>query len=209
MTKPHTPPPRLIVGISGASGVIYGIRALELLRRTGIETHLVVSPAAELTMTYETDVKPKSVRELATVFHPFGDIGAAISSGSFPTMGMLILPCSVHTMSEIAHGVTDNLLSRAADVVLKERRRLVLALRETPLHTGHLRSMTQLSEIGAIIAPIVPAFYARPTTLDEMIDHSIGRLLDLFGIDLGTVHRWKEPVSDSPSGVTTGKSSRK
>jgi 4-hydroxy-3-polyprenylbenzoate decarboxylase len=200
MAKP-TPPPRLILGISAASAVIYGIRSLELLRRTGIETHLVVSPAAELTMTYETDVKPKSVRELASVFHPFGDIGAAISSGSFTTMGMLILPCSVHTMSEIAHGVTDNLLSRAADVVLKERRRLVLALRETPLHTGHLRSMTQLSEIGAIIAPIVPAFYTRPKTLDELIDHSIGRLLDLFGIDLGMVHRWKEPASEHPSGL--------
>lgn len=201
-----SPPPRLIVGISGASGVIYGIRALELLRRTGIETHLVVSPAAELTMTYETDVKPKSVRELASVFHPFADIGAAISSGSFQTMGMLVLPCSVHTMSEIAHGVTDNLLSRAADVVLKERRRLVLGLRETPLHTGHLRSMTQLSETGAIMAPIVPAFYTRPKTLDEMIDHSIGRLLDLFGIDLGTVHRWKEPASESPSGVSAKRS---
>ena len=201
MAKP-TPPPRLILGISGASGVIYGIRALELLRQTGIETHLVVSPAAELTMTYETDVKPKSVRELASVFHPFGDIGAAISSGSFQTMGMLVLPCSVHTMSEIAHGVTDNLLSRAADVVLKERRRLVLALRETPLHTGHLRSMMQLSETGAIIAPIVPAFYTRPKTLDEMIDHSVGRLLDLFGIDLGTVHRWKEPASEAPSGLS-------
>jgi 4-hydroxy-3-polyprenylbenzoate decarboxylase len=142
---------------------------------------------------------------LASVFHPIGDIGAAISSGSFATMGMLILPCSVHTMSEIAHGVTDNLLSRAADVVLKERRRLVLALRETPLHTGHLRTMTQLSEIGAIIAPIVPAFYTRPKTLDEMIDHSVGRLLDLFGIDLGTVHRWKEPASENPSGLSTKK----
>src|SRR5205085_5298604 len=133
------------------------------------------------------------VRELATVLHPIGDIGASISSGSFPTMGMLILPCSVHSMSEIAHGIADNLLSRAADVVLKERRRLVLALRETPLHTGHLRSMTQLSEMGAIIAPIVPAFYTRPKTPDEVIDHSVGRLLDLVGIDLGTVHRWKEP----------------
>lgn len=207
MSKPG-PPPRLILGISGASGVIYGIRALELLRSTGIETHLVVSPAAELTMSYETDVKPKSVREMASVFHPIGDIGASISSGSFPTMGMLILPCSVHTMSEIAHGVTDNLLSRAADVVLKERRRLVLALRETPLHTGHLRTMTQLSETGAIIAPIVPAFYTRPKTLGEMIDHSVGRLLDLFGIDLGTVHRWKENTSEQPSGVSTGKRSR-
>ncbi len=200
-----SPPLRLIVGIAGASGVIYGIRALEMLRQTGIETHLVISPAAELTMSYETDIKPKAVREMATVFHPIGDVGASISSGSFTTMGMLILPCSVHTMSEIAHGITSNLLSRAADVVLKERRRLVLGLRETPLHSGHLRTMAQLSDIGAIIAPIVPAFYTRPKTLDEMIDHSIGRLLDLFGIDLGTVHRWKEPSIPSPSGMRKGK----
>jgi 4-hydroxy-3-polyprenylbenzoate decarboxylase len=123
-------------------------------------------------------------------------------------MGMLILPCSVHTMSEIAHGITDNLLSRAADVVLKERRRLVLGLRETPLHIGHLRSMSQVSEIGAIVAPIVPAFYTRPKTLDELIDHSVGRLLDLFGIDLGTVHRWKEPTSESPSGVSGARRNR-
>jgi len=195
------PPQRLIVGIAGASGVVYGIRALEILKRTGIETHLVMSPAAELTMSYETDVSPKAVRKMASVFHPIGDVGAAISSGSFPTMGMLILPCSVHTMSEIAHGVTDNLLSRAADVVLKERRRLVLALRETPLHGGHLRTMTLLSDIGAIVAPIVPAFYQRPKTLDDIIDHSVGRLLDLFGIDLGTVHRWKEPNIPEPSGT--------
>ncbi len=195
------PPPRLIVGISGASGVIYGIRALEILKRTGIETHLVMSPAAELTMSYETDIKPKAVREMASQFHPIGDVGASISSGSYKTMGMLILPCSIHTMSEIAYGVTDNLLSRAADVVLKERRRLVLAMRETPLHTGHLRTMTQLSEIGAIVAPIVPAFYTRPKTVDDIIDHSVGRLLDLFGIDLGTVHRWKEPTSKEPSGM--------
>jgi 4-hydroxy-3-polyprenylbenzoate decarboxylase len=195
------PPQRLIVGIAGASGVIYGIRALEILRATGIETHLVMSKAAELTMSYETDTEPKHVRELASMFHPIGDVAAAISSGSFPTMGMLIVPCSVHTMSEIAHGITDNIMSRAADVVLKERRRLVLGLRETPLHGGHLRTMTQLSDMGAIIAPIVPAFYTRPKTLDEMIDHSIGRLLDLFGIDLGTVHRWKEPTAKSPSGM--------
>lgn len=195
------PPERLIVGIAGASGVVYGIRTLEILKRTGIETHLVMSKAAELTMSYETDMKPKDVRALASVVHPIGDVAAAISSGSFPTMGMLIVPCSVHTMSEIAHGITDNIMSRAADVVLKERRRLVLALRETPLHGGHLRTMTQLSDMGAIIAPIVPAFYARPKTLDEMIDHSVGRLLDLFGIDLGTVHRWKEPTVKSPSGM--------
>ena len=195
------PPKRLIVGIAGASGVIYGIRTLEILKRAGVETHLVMSPAAELTMSYETDIKPKAVRQMADVFHPVGDIGASISSGSFPTMGMLIVPCSIHTMSEIAYGITDSLLSRAADVVLKERRRLVLALRETPLHGGHLRTMTQLSDMGAIVAPIVPAFYTRPKTLDDIIDHSVGRLLDLFGIDLGMVHRWKEPESKSPSGM--------
>lgn len=195
------PPQRLILGIAGASGVIYGIRALEILRSTGIETHLVMSKAAELTMSYETDVKPKTVREMASVFHPIGDVGAAISSGSFQTMGMLILPCSVRTMSEIAHGVTGNLLSRAADVVLKERRRLVLALRETPLHGGHLRTMVQLSDMGAIISPIVPAFYTRPKTIEDIVDHSIGRLLDLFGIDTGTVHRWKEPADKASSGL--------
>jgi flavin prenyltransferase len=195
------PPQRLILGIAGASGVIYGIRALEILRSTGIETHLVMSKAAELTMSYETDVKPKTVREMASVFHPVGDVGAAISSGSFQTMGMLILPCSVRSMSEIAHGVTGNLLSRAADVVLKERRRLVLALRETPLHGGHLRTMVQLSDMGAIISPIVPAFYTRPKTIEDIVDHSIGRLLDLFGIDTGTVHRWKEPADKAPSGL--------
>jgi 4-hydroxy-3-polyprenylbenzoate decarboxylase len=200
------PPQRLIVGISGASGVVYGIRTLETLRKAGIETHLVMSPAAELTMSYETDIKPKAVREMADVFHPIGDVGASISSGSFATMGMLIVPCSIHTMSEIAHGVTDNLLSRAADVVLKERRRLVLALRETPLHGGHLRTMTLLSDIGAIVAPIVPAFYHRPKTLDDIINHSVGRLLDLFGIDLGTVHRWKEPTIAEPSGTRKPKS---
>ena len=167
-----------------------------------------MSSAAELTMSYETDMKPKAVREMANVFHPIGDIGASISSGSFQTMGMLILPCSVHTMSEIAHGVTDNLLSRAADVVLKERRRLVIALRETPLHGGHLRTMTLLSDMGAIVAPIVPAFYQRPKTLEDIIDHSIGRLLDLFGIDLGTVHRWKEPTIAEPSGTRKPRSAR-
>ena len=194
-------PQRLIVGIAGASGVIYGIRALEILKRAQIETHLVMSPAAELTMSYETDIKPKAVRDMASVFHPIGDVGASISSGSFKTMGMLILPSSIHTMSEIAHGVTDNLLSRAADVVLKERRRLVIALRETPLHVGHMRTMLQLSEMGGIVAPIVPAFYTRPKSIEDIVDHSIGRLLDLFDIDLGTVHRWKEPESTEPSGM--------
>ena len=153
---------RLIVGISGASGTVYGVRLLEMLRKTDIETHLVMSKSAEMTLAYETDLKAKDVRELATKSYPVTDIGAAISSGSFPTMGMIIAPCSIRTMSEIATGVTATLLSRAADVVLKEKRRLVLAVRETPLHGGHLRTMTTLADIGAVIAPIVPAFYNRP-----------------------------------------------
>jgi 4-hydroxy-3-polyprenylbenzoate decarboxylase len=182
---------RLIVGISGASGAVYGVRLLELLRKAEIETHLVMSRSAELTLAYETDIKAKDVRALASVHYPITDIGAAISSGSFPTMGMIIAPCSIRTMSEIASGVTASLLSRAADVVLKEKRRLVLAIRETPLHVGHLRSMTVLAEIGAVIAPIVPAFYNRPRTVDDIVNHTCGRLLDLFGIDTGTVKRWK------------------
>jgi len=183
---------RLIIGISGASGVIYGIRALELLRDTDVETHLVMSKSAEMTMGYEVDMKPSSVRELADVAHAVGDVGASISSGSCKTTGMLVLPCSIRTMSEISAGVTSSLLSRAADVVLKERRRLVLAVRETPLHTGHLRTMTELSEMGAVVAPIVPAFYARPTTIDDIIDHTVGRLLDLFDLNVGVVDRWKD-----------------
>jgi flavin prenyltransferase len=184
-------PQRLIVGISGASGTVYGIRLLEILRDVGVETHLVMSKSAEMTMVYETDLKPKDVRALAAVHYPNSDIGAAISSGSFQTMGMVIAPCSIRTMSEIACGVTASLLSRAADVVLKERRRLVLAVRETPLHVGHLRSMLTLAEIGAVVSPIVPAFYNRPKTVDDIINHTCGRLLDLFGIDTGIVKRWK------------------
>lgn len=184
-------PQRLIVGISGASGTVYGIRLLEILRDVGVETHLVMSKSAEMTMVYETDLKPKDVRALAAVHYPNADIGAAISSGSFQTMGMVIAPCSIRTMSEIACGVTASLLSRAADVVLKERRRLVLAVRETPLHVGHLRSMLTLAEIGAVVSPIVPAFYNRPKTVDDIINHTCGRLLDLFGIDTGIVKRWK------------------
>jgi 4-hydroxy-3-polyprenylbenzoate decarboxylase len=182
---------RLIVGISGASGTVYGVRLLEMLRKAEIETHLVMSRSAEMTLAYETDYKPKDVRALAAVNYSVTDIGAAISSGSFPTMGMIVAPCSIRTMSEIASGVTASLLSRAADVVLKEKRRLVLAIRETPLHVGHLRSMMVLAEIGAVIAPIVPAFYNRPRTVDDIVNHTCGRLLDLFGIDIGTVKRWK------------------
>ena len=182
---------RLIVGISGASGAVYGVRLLEILRHAEIETHLVMSKSAEMTLVYETDLKPKDVRALATVHYPVADIGAAISSGSFPTMGMVIAPCSIRTMSEIASGVTASLLSRAADVVLKEKRRLVLAIRETPLHVGHLRSMLTLAEMGAVVAPIVPAFYNRPKTVDDLVNHTCGRLLDLFDIDTGLVKRWK------------------
>ena len=183
---------RLIVGISGASGVRYGVRLLQILRDLPVESHLVLSKAAEITLAYETDLKVAEVTALADVVYPAGDVGAAISSGSFQTLGMVIAPCSVRSMSEIATGVTSNLLTRAADVVLKERRRLVLMLRETPLHTGHLRSMLALSEMGAIIAPPVPGFYANPQSIDEMVDHTVGRVLDLFGLDAGTVKRWGE-----------------
>jgi 4-hydroxy-3-polyprenylbenzoate decarboxylase len=184
-------PRRLVIGISGASGTIYGVRLLELLKGTDIETHLVMSKSAEMTLVYETDYKPKDVRALASVNHPMADIGASISSGSFPTMGMIVLPCSIKTMSEIATGVTSSLLSRAADVVLKEKRRLVLAVRETPLHGGHLRTLTTLADIGAIIAPIVPAFYNKPKTVDDIINHTVGRLLDFFGVETKVVKRWE------------------
>ena len=191
--------PRLIVGISGASGVIYGIRLLEILRKLPIETHLVMSKAAEMTIAYETDRKPAEIKRLATAAHPAGDVGASISSGSFRTLGMIIAPCSVRTMSEVATGVTSSLLTRAADVALKERRRLVLLLRETPLHVGHLRTMLALSEAGGIVMPPVPAFYADLRSIDEMIDQTLGRALDLFGIDAGITRRWGEDVGGPPS----------
>ena len=185
--------PRLIVGISGASGVIYGARLLELLRPLPVESHLVISRAAEVTLALETELKPAVVRSRADVVHAIGDLAAPISSGSFKTIGMVVAPCSIRSMAEIASGVTTTLLSRAADVVLKERRRLVLLVRETPLHTGHLRSLTSLSEMGAVIAPPVPAFYAKPQTIAEMIDQTLGRVLDLFGLETGIVKRWGEP----------------
>ncbi len=185
-------PSRLIIGISGASGVVYGVRLLQLLRNAGIETHLVMSKTAELTFAYETDLKIAEVRALANFSHSIDDMAAPISSGSFRTAGMIIAPCSMRSMSEIASGVTTTLLTRAADVMLKERRPLALMVRETPLHTGHLRTMTALSEMGAIIAPPVPAFYAKPDSLDDMVEHTVGRVLDLFGIDIGVVRRWGE-----------------
>ncbi|MGF7175732.1 UbiX family flavin prenyltransferase [Azospirillum doebereinerae] len=188
-----TTPPRLVVGISGASGVVLGIRMLTTLRRIGVQTHLVVSRSAEVTLAHETDLKVAELRALADVHYATADIGAAIASGSFRTLGMVVAPCSVRTMSEIASGVTSTLLTRAADVALKEKRRLVLMVRETPLHLGHLRTMTALAEMGAVIAPPVPAFYARPQSIDDLIDHSVGRVLDLFGLDAGNLRRWGEP----------------
>src|SRR5712672_3403236 len=183
---------RLIVGISGASGVTYGVRLLQLLRNAGVQTHLVMSRTAEITFAYEKTLKIADVKALAHTTHSIDDMAAPISSGSFRTMGMIVAPCSMRSMSEISSGVTTTLLTRAADVTLKERRKLVLLVRETPLHTGHLRSMTALSEMGAIIAPPVPAFYAKPESIEEMVDHTVGRMLDLFEIDVGTVRRWGE-----------------
>ena len=182
---------RIIVGISGASGIVYGVRALQLLRDCGVETHLVMSKSAELTLHYEMDMSLGEIQSLASEVHPIKNVGASIASGSFLTAGMVVMPCSVRSMSEIATGVTSSLLTRAADVVLKERRRLVLMVRETPLHTGHLRTMTQLSEMGAVIAPPVPAFYSRPESLDDMVTQSVGRLLDLFDLELDQVQRWQ------------------
>ena len=181
---------RIIVGISGASGVVYGVRLLEMLRALPIETHLVMSRTAEVTLAYETRLKVAEVQALAHRCYPIGDMAAAISSGSFRTLGMIIAPCSVRSMAEIASGVTTTLLTRSADVTLKEHRRLVMMVRETPLHLGHLRNMAALAEMGAIIAPPVPAFYSRPKTLDDIVDHSVGRVLDLFDLDAGRLKRW-------------------
>lgn len=185
---------RLIIGISGASGVVLGIRALQMLQHTDIETHLVMSKAAALTATYETDMKVDAIKALADKIYPINDIGASISSGSYKTMGMLMAPCSIKSLGEITSGVTSTLLTRAADVVLKERRRLVLMLRETPLHAGHLKSALAATEMGAIIAPPVPAFYARPTSVDEIVTQSVSRALDLFDIDCGETKRWGEDL---------------
>ncbi|WP_372706316.1 UbiX family flavin prenyltransferase [Brevundimonas sp.] len=192
-------PNRLVVGISGASGVTYGVRALDALRELGVESHLVVTRAALLTLSQETDLTPDELLGRADVVHRLNDVGATIASGSFRTLGMIVAPCSVRTMSEIATGVTSTLLTRAADVMLKERRPLVLMVRETPLHLGHLRTLTALSEMGAVIAPPLPAFYARPASIAEMVDQSVGRALDLFGLDWAAVRRWdglKGPVAE-------------
>ena len=181
---------RLVIGISGASGVIYGVRLLQALQEFPVETHLVMTRTAEVTLAHETSLKVAEVQALAGRAHPVDDLAAAISSGSFRTLGMIVAPCSMRSLGEIANGISSNLLTRAADVVLKERRRLVLLVRETPLHAIHLRNMTALAEMGAIIAPPVPAFYNRPQTLDDIIDHTTGRVLDLFDLDTGKVKRW-------------------
>ena len=188
--------PPLIVGISGASGAIYGVRLLEALHANKIPAHVIVSKSAALTLKEETDVTIEQVRKLADTTYQNTDVGAAISSGSYKTRGMVIAPCSIRTLSDIAYGTTDSLISRAADVTLKERRRLVLVVREAPLHAGHLRSMLAATENGAVILPPVPAFYHRPKTVDDVVNQTIGRCLDLFDIDVGLVKRWRADEHD-------------
>jgi 4-hydroxy-3-polyprenylbenzoate decarboxylase len=192
---------RLVVGISGASGVVYGLRCLDACRELGVESHLIVSRAAALTLAQETTLGMADLTAKADVAYRTGDVGAAVASGSFPTLGMIVAPCSIRTMSEIATGVTSSLLTRAADVTLKERRPLVLMVRETPLHLGHLRTMVKLAEMGAVIAPPLPAFYAKPASLEEMVDQSVGRALDLFGLSWNLVRRWGRdlpPIAGAP-----------
>ena len=190
MSKPMTD--RLIVAITGASGVQYGIRLLQVLRASPLETHLIMSKSAKVTLAYETDLKVAEVEALADQVHSNDDIAACVSSGSYRTRGMVVAPCSMKTLAEVATGVTSSLISRAADVVLKERRRLVLLTREAPLHLGHIRNMATATEIGAVIFPPVPAFYSRPQSLEDMVDHTVGRVLDLFEIDAGLVTRWRD-----------------
>lgn len=190
--------PRIIVGISGASGFQYGMKALELLRPMDVEVHLVISKGAQLTRAMETDVPPGAAEALADVVHTPQNLGAAISSGSFQTLGMLVAPCSMSSLGAIAHGITENLLTRAADVVLKERRRLVLMVRETPLHLGHLRNMTAVTEMGGVIFPPVPALYHKPASVEALVTHSVARALDLFGLPVAGMLRWGEPPAEPP-----------
>ena len=194
--------PRLVVGVSGASGITYGLRALDAARELGVETHLVMSRAAALTLAQETSLSLAEAQARADVAYRPGDVGAAIASGSFRTLGMIVAPCSVRTMSEIATGVTASLLTRAADVTLKERRPLVLMVRESPLHLGHLRTMAKLAQMGAVIAPPMPAFYAKPQSLEEMVDQSVGRALDLFGLAWRPVKRWGEDIGPAGEPLT-------
>src|ERR1700677_4945515 len=188
---------RLVVGISGASGVTYGIRLLEALNDLGVDSHLVISKAGEMTIGYETELKPRDVAAKAAHNYAIGDIAAPIASGTFKTKGMIVAPCSIRTMSEIATGVTTSLLTRAADVMLKERRPLILMVRETPLHLGHLRTMTALAEMGAIILPPAPAFYAAPKNLSDLVDQMVGRALDLLGYEWPDMRRWGEDIAKS------------
>ncbi len=183
-------PRRLIVAITGASGTAYGVRLLQVLQDTDIETHLVLTDSAKLTMAAETDFQPTQVQALADVVYSAKNVGATIASGSFVTLGMVVAPCSINTLSEIAWGITGNLISRAADVTLKERRRLILLVRETPLHAGHLKSMLQVTQNGAIVMPPVPALYVKPKSVDDVIDHTVGRVLDLLGLETDLVQRW-------------------
>jgi len=203
MSSKASPKPRIIVGISGASGIAYGIEALKALRRLDVETHLVVSKAAQVTLSQESTLSFAELKALADVQHSNSDIGAPVASGSYQTMGMLIAPCSIKTLSEIASGVTSSLLSRAADVVLKERRRLVLMVRETPLHAGHLESMLKVTHMGAIVSPPVPAFYTGPETIEDLVQQSVGRVLDLFELESGMVNRWagNQPRQQSKKGT--------
>ncbi|MFJ1267695.1 UbiX family flavin prenyltransferase [Legionella lytica] len=181
---------RIIVGISGASGIIYGIRLLEVLKKLPVEVHLIVSKSAQLIREYETDLSVSELKAMADVYYPWNDIGASIASGSYKTLGMIVAPCSMKTLAEIAHGISSNLIGRAADVILKERRRLVLMTRESPLHLGHLQNMVSVTQQGAIVCPVVPAFYNKPETVDDIVNHSVGRVLDLFDLDAGIVKRW-------------------
>ncbi len=194
MTLPENDRARVVVGVTGASGAIYGARVLDALAELGAEAHLIVSRSAALTLKQEMDLTPADLAGKAAVSYRVGDVGAAAASGSFRTLGMIVAPCSIRTMSEIATGATSNLLTRAADVTLKERRPLVLMVRETPFHLGHLRTMVRLAEMGATIAPPLPAFYAQPQSLEAMVDQSVGRALDLFGFDWRPVRRWGRDV---------------
>jgi 4-hydroxy-3-polyprenylbenzoate decarboxylase len=198
MAASNTQPRRLVVAITGATGAIYGVRLLQQLGATpGVETHLVVSDAASLTLHQEAGMQRRDVEALAHVVHRNRDVGASIASGSFQSDGMVIAPCSMKTLASVAHALSDNLIARAADVALKERRRLVLMVRETPFNLAHLRNMTAVTEMGGIVFPPVPSFYHRPASIDEMVDHTVSRVLDLFGIEHTLAPRWNGMKSDS------------
>ncbi|QJQ02962.1 UbiX family flavin prenyltransferase [Herbaspirillum rubrisubalbicans] len=186
------PRQRLIVAITGATGALYGVRLLEHLRKHGqVQTHLMISEAGVLTLHQELDMRRKDVEALADVVHNVRDVGACIASGSFASTGMVVAPCSMKTLAAVAHGLSDNLITRAADVVLKERRRLVLMVRETPFNLAHLRNMTAVTEMGGVIFPPLPGFYQRPASMEEMVDHTLGRVLDMFGISLQLTPEWR------------------